>query len=63
MSNLKPTKERMTVTLDEILSFLSRHHMNSHGEDLEDVTVYWAGRRKMEVRSGLGKAVQERSPW
>ena len=37
--------------------------MNSHGEDLDDVTVYWAGRGKMEVRSGLGKAVQVRSPW
>ena len=63
MSNLKPSKERITVTLDEILSVLSRYHMNSHGEDLEDITVYWVGRKKMEVRSCLGKTVQVSSQW
>lgn len=33
MSDSKAQWKRITVTLDEILSILSKHHMNSHGED------------------------------
>ena len=41
MSNLKPSRERLTIILDAVLSVLSRH-LDSYRKDLEDIAFLLA---------------------